>query len=157
MTIINPFEIINQYREKAPVDVKAILKKLGIKVHEVDLGKSISGAIEKSRGGVYTISVNSADSLTRKRFTMAHELGHYMLHRDKIGDGITDNRMYRANEANCRIGSKEETQANQFAANLLMPKELIESLQVQGIKDEGELAEILSVSLQALNIRLTTL
>jgi len=157
MTIINPFAIINEHRERAPVEIKEILKKLGIVVREVDFDRSISGSIEKSDDGTFIISVNSADSLTRKRFTMAHELGHYILHRDKIGNGITDNRLYRASNANYYIGNKEETQANQFAANLLMPKELIESLRLKGYTEPADLAALLLVSLQALTIRLSVL
>src|SRR5271167_4116851 len=96
MNIANPFALINKYKENAPVDVKLLIKELGLKFSEVNYGHEISGAIEKSGDDTYVITVNSRDSDTRKRFTMAHELGHYILHRDKIGDGIKEDRMYRA-------------------------------------------------------------
>lgn len=157
MNITNPFALINEYKENAPVEVKSLIKALGLKFYEANYSNEISGAIEKSDDGTYVITVNRNDSETRKRFTMAHELGHYILHRDKIGDGIKEDRMYRAITSNYQIGNKQETQANQFAASLLMPKELIESLRIKGYETPEELAKQLSVSVQAMRIRLKNL
>jgi Zn-dependent peptidase ImmA (M78 family) len=115
--------------------------------------------IERRGDGGYLITVNAIDSLTRQRFTTAHELGHYMLHRDRIGDGIADDRAYRSTSSskyrNTRIGPRQETQANTFAANVLMPFDLIERLKREGYSTPGELAKRLAVSEQAMSIRLS--
>ena len=157
MMIINPFEVINSCMEKAPVDVKGIIEKLNIEINFIDLGADLSGVIEQKKDGRYLICVNDKDHVNRQRFTMAHELGHYIYHRDKIGNGIEDNRMYRgiynSDKYNNAIGNKEETQANQFAANLLMPWSLILKLRAENLSDD-KIAESLQVSRAALKIRL---
>lgn len=66
--------------------------------------------------------VNADDILPRRRFTAAHELGHAVLHRDRMG-------RYRADAAIVE-GSDEsddqlEREANRFAAELLMPEEIL--------------------------------
>lgn len=148
-------KLVNDYRKSAPVDVTGLIPKLGLVYSEDSLNDNISGMIEK-KGDTYKITVNAGHPLTRKRFTAAHELGHYFLHLDKLGDSIVDNIAYRATEQyqNIRIGQREETQANQFAANLLMPQALIETLQKQNGTEPEKLAERLGVSVQAMKIRL---
>lgn len=151
----NIFDIINKFRETAPVDVEGLTKALGLNLRYAYLDSNIAGMIEKSDDS-YTITVNASDAETRQRFTIAHELGHYVHHRDRIGDGIEDNRMYRNTGAfhNTKIGALQETQANQFAANLLMPSELIHKLRNSGVTNEREMARRLGVSLHAMCIRL---
>ena len=116
----------------------------------------IQARLQKSN--YYVITVNENHSKVRQRFTIAHEIGHYILHRNKIGDGITDNKLYRSSTCgrfrNLNIGGKEETEANQLAANILMPFELIDQLIRQGFKLPEKLAEKLEVSTQAIKIRL---
>lgn len=158
MTKANIFSFISDFQNSAPVNVDALCKALGIKVNYAHLGADVAGMIEKIKDDVYLISVNANDPITRQRFTIAHELGHYVYHRDKMGDGIDDDRAYRSTNVgkyhNTNIGQREETQANIFAANLLMPWGLISSLQDQGISDPDELASRLGVSKQAMYIRL---
>ena len=152
----NQIEIINDFRKNAPVDIEGLIQRLGISLSKDFLDPDIAGMIEKTKGGDYAITINGKDSETRQRFTMAHELGHFILHRNRIGDGINDNKMYRATKtsANSRIGQIQEIQANQFAANVLMPMPLIKDLQSQGLDNET-MAKKLKVSKQALAIRLS--
>ena len=142
----------------APVDVEAIIRRIGIGLSKAYLNKEIAGMIERTRDNKYHISVNVNDPLTRQRFTMAHELGHYIYHKNLIGEGIDDDKMYRSTEVgkyhNTYIGKHEETQANRFAANLLMPYSLIENLKGQGFENPHQLAEKLIVSPHAMHIRL---
>ena len=101
----------------------------------------------------------------RRRFTAAHELGHYVYHRELIGDGIYDDAAYRANDfsgryRNPKIRMEHETQANRFASVVLMPTELIDrlerdrNLKPHNPQDVREMARLLEVSEQALRIRL---
>ena len=57
------------------------------------------GQIKKTPDGGYQILVLGSDHYYRKRFTMAHELGHYMLHKDKIDKflSISDSKDYEGN------------------------------------------------------------
>jgi Zn-dependent peptidase ImmA (M78 family) len=156
---------IKRAQRTAPVDVEGLAFDLGIRVNHTRLNPDISGELVRITDpgdlGIdhdrYEINVNSQHAETRRRFTIAHELGHYVLHRDLIGAGLDDDRAYRSSEAgryrNTRIGSRQETQANKFAADLLMPYRLIQELQKEGLGTQS-LARRLKVSEHALAIRL---
>ncbi|HCM3005245.1 TPA: ImmA/IrrE family metallo-endopeptidase, partial [Klebsiella pneumoniae] len=93
----------------------------------------------------------------RQRFTLAHEIAHFLLHRDRIGDGITDDILYRS-----KLSDFMEVQANRLAADILMPghlleKKLLELTQTVELRDEQKierLAEVAGVSTTAIKIRL---
>lgn len=151
--------LVNKFREFAPVEVELLANSLGIEVVYLSFDPDTSGMIERIENGRYRISVNDNHPVTRQRFTIAHELGHYFNHRHLIGDGILDNRAYRsASEGryqNTAIGRRQETEANQFAANLLMPWDAIKRLQAEcGTNDPAEMAKKIGVSEQAYCIRM---
>lgn len=159
MRLSEQYETINRFRRIAPVNVEGLAQALGVRVHRAWLDDDISGMIERRRNGSYQIVVNAAHPSTRQRFTIAHELGHYMLHRHLIGDGVDDDRAYRSTQAgkyfNTAIGPKEETEANRFAVSVLMPHDLIERLKEErGHTTPRELARDLEVSEHAMSIRL---
>jgi hypothetical protein len=149
-----PGEIISKYQVAAPVDVVSIAQEIGIRVWEMQhLPESVSGQIWRDpvNGGTsgFSIGVRATDAFVRKRFTVAHELAHYILHRNKLDGGLFEDVMYRGG-----LSSREETQANQMAADILMPFKLIDKLMDQGENTLEELARRLQVSLTALKIRL---
>lgn len=151
------FEVIRRYWNTPPVDVEAIIIDTGIDYTQEPLHSEISGMLERLPNEKYKISVNSADPKVRQRFTAAHELGHYIYHRELVGEGVDDNLVYRSVNIgkynNTRITQKQETEANRFAANLLMPSHLIDFLESKGITDLKHLAAALGVSLPAMRIR----
>ena len=112
-----PIEVVGQFMQKVPVDVRALGSALGLKITEANLPDNVSGKIERDWRGSYVVVVNQSHSTTRKRFTIAHEIAHYVLHKDKIGDGIVDDGLYR----DSRLSSAVERQANRYAAEILMP------------------------------------
>lgn len=147
-------DILRKYHEHAPVPVVTIAKDLGIKVYKtMDFDDRISGLIQKDEhyGGEsgYAIYANGRHPVTRRRFTIAHELGHFYLHRELIGDGITDDGLYRS-----RLTGRYESQANRFAANLLMPRKLVWEFIEQGVDTVEELAKKFEVSKSAMSIQL---
>ena len=150
-------EKIRNAQKTAPVDVVGLCRDLGIEVHEAWLENEISGELVSKDNGAYQINVNASHAETRKRFTIAHELGHFIYHRDLIGTGIDDDRAYRSTDVgryhNINIGPRQETEANKFAANLLMPKELILEMKNRGLTS-SQMAQELKVSQQAMDIRL---
>lgn len=150
------YQAIQQAQKTVPVDVDALAEAIGVKIRYKHLPKAISGELVRVGNG-YEININNTDPRTRQRFTLAHELGHYALHRSLIGDGVNDDRAYRtttsADHYNPKIGPKQETEANRFAASLLMPWPLINQLSDEG-RGLAELANMLNVSKHAISIRL---
>ena len=151
-----PIEVIAQFTETAPVDVDGLAKALGLRVGlDASLGPEISGKIVKDpRGGPagYSIYINANDVPRRQRFTLAHEIAHYVLHRDLIGDGIEDNALYRS-----KLGEWYERQANRMAADILLPPGLVRRRWASGVKEVSKLADAFNVSEQAMRIRLDEL
>lgn len=155
--MLNDYDTINHFTQFAPVDIVGLSKALGVDVAYSHLDPDISGMIEKTGKDEYRITVNAGDPETRQRFTIAHELGHFMLHRHLIGDGIDDDRAYRSTDTgkyhNTSIGRLEETEANQFAASLLMPKKLIARERVN-TPDVLDMANKFKVSRHSMSIRM---
>ncbi len=154
-------EIVNRYvRGGPPVNIEQMIRDFGISLDKkAELEQQIAGQIERLDDGSYQISINGNDHYFRQRFTMAHELGHFIYHKSLIGRGIDDDRLYRSTSAgdfyNESITQKHETEANKFAAAILMPKPLIEKSFQENDKDVNKVATIWQVSPQALKIRLS--
>lgn len=109
------------------------------------------------------IGVNSLHPKSRQRFTIAHELGHLELH--ETGEIHIDHRFLarRRDGVSSLAIDQDEIEANNFAAELLMPKFMLENdlakLQVDYEDEELPrwLADRYKVSLQAMAIRLSNL
>jgi Zn-dependent peptidase ImmA (M78 family) len=150
-----PMNVIQRHWHTIPVPVYRIIEEVGIDLQFKTLDDDISGWIEREPNGNYAIVVNTSHATSRQRFTAAHELGHYIYHRDLLGDGVGDNRAYRAagsSKPNPMIRLTHERQANSFAANLLMPKHALAARPTN--VDIGDLAREFGVSEAAMKIRL---
>lgn len=152
------FREIVQRHIGPPVNIEAIIRSLGISLDKkARLDASISGQLERLGPENYKISVNDDGNYFRARFTMAHELGHYLLHAHLIGEGVDDSLAYRSepdgNFYNQNIGPSEETEANKFAAGLLMPKSKLTAEDAVG-RSIVDLAKLFQVSQKAMEIRL---
>ncbi len=147
---------------KPPVAVESIAKKLGLHIRFQPLESNLSGFIFRDKQAAI-IGVNSTQAKVRQRFTISHELGHFLLHQN-------DNLLVDRVLVKLRSGSSsketdiQEIEANYFAAELLMPRYLIaEDLENIGpidIFDEDfiiNLAKRYDVSTQALVLRLSGL
>jgi len=152
-------EIIMKYALTPPVDVKKIISEIGITYVERPMPKGQSGFIEYD-GWTCTIAVNSDDGPQRKRFTAAHELGHFLKHRDLLKKHRHLDRLYDeyANRNPAQpLDYQHEVQANRFAASLLMPRKTIENELDKGVNTIRELATLFDVSRMAMEYRLRTL
>ncbi|HEY4941391.1 MAG TPA: ImmA/IrrE family metallo-endopeptidase [Rhizomicrobium sp.] len=157
MNLKESLDVIKKHWNAAPVPVDTISWELGVPIMYANLPENISGAITKDGSAAYKIVVNENHTKTRRRFTIAHELGHFIYHRDLLGKGVGDTRAYRAEDTpypNINITAVQERQANTFAANLLMPNHLIKELQAKGLKSPQQLAQALEVSEAAMRIKL---
>ncbi|KJU76587.1 hypothetical protein N619_28585 [Ectopseudomonas oleovorans] len=146
-------DIVSKYQESFPVAVGAIASEFGIKVLKSTMPGSYSGEI-REENGVVTIKVNRHDVKERQRFTIAHEIAHFLLHRDRLANGIVDDVLYRS-----RLSDTLEKEANRLAADIIMPVSLIkkfleENRDLKQDDKQRKLAEEAQVSLVAVKIRI---
>lgn len=128
----------------APIQVELMVQAMGIQLHFVT-ERRWSGAVNSSELGRTAAMWVRNDAKVRRRFTMAHELGHLMLH--PLGVMFRDDTF---------SGDEREVEANKFAAALLMPREFVVS-DYHATRDVKMLARRYVVSESAMRIRLHVL
>lgn len=144
--------LINHWDGELPIDPAAIAGKLGISVKPVT-GCDYSGKAYQEDGS-WVIEYNDSESNLRQRFTIAHELGHHLMSHTDATHQFRDD----PSKFNLNVAIPEETQANKFAAELLMPKLAIEHFVFnENISSLNKLAELFSVSTVAMQYRLKNL
>ncbi|MBC6407083.1 MAG: ImmA/IrrE family metallo-endopeptidase [Rhodobacteraceae bacterium] len=133
-----------------PIPVQDIAESNGVEVVFVDFGeykREVSGLCDFGEKRIY---VNAEDSRARRAFTMAHELGHWLLHKEHYLQhpeeypilprfSVPDN------------SNPLEKEANKFAACLLMPRHLLRPVKTAPV---AQLARIFGVSQLAMSYRL---
>ena len=112
-------------------DLESFIEHFDIKVYYSNMDgfdnpNSISGYSIVNDLGQPEIVINANDSKRRQRFTMAHEFGHIIMHWDWLNnkDGLNKNNteiLFRSNGYNNDSDDLKEFQANEFAAELLLP------------------------------------
>ena len=142
------------------VDPWKIAKDNNINVYFADLAghfqdKDASGLIQK-KNGVFEIYIEETHHINRQRFTLAHELGHYFLHMQwKDAENIFSDNKETILFHNGKI-DKFETEANEFAAEYLMPEKVVrEQYEKYGITEL--LAGFFKVSKLAMAIRINNI
>lgn len=147
-----------------PIDVTGIADRLGIAVRELVLEDELSGMIFLQDNPV--IAVNARHHINRKRFTIAHEIGHFVLHSDDIGNDVHVDKKFLAlarGPTPPHGFDQKEVEANSFAAELLVPRDFLrERLQgtIIDIEDEfliRDLAKSFQVSQQMMSFRVAEL
>ena len=133
-----------------PVDVVKIANKLDFDVFLSDFDeKNVSGMVVNSKDEK-SIYVNKNDIPQRQRFTIAHEIGHIVLHHKNEEFSEVD---FRNTD---ELPTQKEIEANAFAAALLMPKDIaIEKW--NEFQDVDDFADYFKVSKSAAAIRLINL
>ncbi len=108
---------IDKYLSEYPVRLGAIAQHLGVKVLLSTLPRGISGQIGQE-DGTFVIKVNRHEAKHRQRFTLAHELAHYLLHRELIvaEGGWSENVLLRSGQP-----ANVEYEANRLASDLVIP------------------------------------
>lgn len=140
-----------------PVDPIEIARQFGIRVAEVRFERDISGALVKEPGRDPAILLNKRDAPNRKRFTCAHELGHYV-HRSKQLDKPDEDYSYvdMRNSLSAKGIDAEEIYANEFAACLLMPEDQVREYKQEGLQPQ-QMALRFGVSQDAMAFRMLNL
>ena len=148
-----------------PIPVEEIATRLGAQLsYEPFDGKGeLSGVLFREKGRV-VIGINSSHPTVRQRFSIAHEIGHLVMHQGSVYVDKTV-RFNRDGKSSMAV-DREEIQANQFAAELLMPEVLIAASVKKRLNKKpnissalliAELSGEFKVSAQAMEFRLTNL
>jgi Zn-dependent peptidase ImmA (M78 family) len=134
-----------------PVNLNRVTKELGLAIKQGEFtSPEIDGFYD---GPAKSIYVSSNAPYTRQSFTIAHEIGHHVLHQD-----VPKDTRYRNSEMTLSTEDKrEEQQANWFAASLLMPRDIVEGYWRALPGDIRTIASIFRVSPLAMEYRLKNL
>jgi Zn-dependent peptidase ImmA (M78 family) len=136
-----------------PVDPVAIARAVGLRVLEAELDEKTLGALVKNPGQDPVILLNQADGPNRRRFTCAHELGHFVRRSVETEEYTT---VDLRDPLSATGLDSEEVYANEFAASLLMPEDEVRSFIEAGM-DDLEMAIRFKVSREAMQHRLDNL
>jgi len=163
MTIKEAKKIIAEFSATFPVPVGTIANALNIKVYTTsDLPPNTSGSIVREGHGQFVIYVKEGQSPARQRFTIAHEIGHFIQHSKELHSGeemispITKKAVVMHRPDSQKDMSEDikerEREADQFDAELLMPKDEFEKVWISSnsLKD---VADHFGVSQMAANVR----
>ena len=152
-------DVVRRYMNNVPVDVRAIIEELGVDYIEEPMQDNQSGRIDYN-DPFCIITINSNESAQRQRFTAAHELGHFLLHRDLLRHEGHLDRLFGIEQSENPVSPlkmKHEVQANRFAAELLMPSRLVKRYFAEYSGDANRIAKQFEVSIAATNVRLKSL
>jgi Zn-dependent peptidase ImmA (M78 family) len=151
---------------QVPVPIEAVARRLKLAVKAAPLGSDMSGVLVVE-GGQGVIGYNADHATVRQRFTIAHEVAHFVLH---VQSGSHQSRVfvdryvvYRRDGLASTGTDKQEVEANRFGAALLMPKKLVLEQIAQRSLDLDDddsvilLAGRFQVSAAAMTNRLSTL
>lgn len=154
-------DVLEQFPGDIPVDVVEIAEAHGIRVQFEELEDQVSGML-LVQADQPVIGVNANHHPNRRRFSIAHELGHFVLHKDKAPFFIDAAVFFRREGATPETWAQER-EANTFAAELLLPEQALKEIwrtEPIDVFDDAEvrsLANRFGVSTQALAIRLSEL
>ena len=150
---------------ESPVRIGKALRELGFEIWDRDFDgdESTSGvmAVNADTQHPLVIGINVVDSYEHQRFTLAHELGHYIF--DVYVDSKEEAIFIQYNTSIDNAHDMREYRASKFAANLLMPEvEFRKAVEVLGfLKEPGSkislLAKMFSVSMTAARRRIIEL
>jgi hypothetical protein len=172
IALLREFEARFSVEDVPPVPVERIAEShLGLLIEEIDDVRSLpnapndqgalSGMLDAEARTIWLDRAEARRSRGRRRFTIAHECGHYVLH--VAGNGLS---ICREEDVGARQAALTETakplaqreaEANTFAQALLMPEPLVHQHADQTGCNLAALAERFDVSVPAIRLRLLTL
>ena len=149
---------------RVPVQIDVVAHRLNLTTEAAALREDVSGmlVVEADRGA---IGYNSSHAPVRQRFTIAHEIAHFLLHlkKNRKSQLFIDRFVFRRDEKSATGSDREEVEANRFGAALLMPASLVRKeirrhdLDLDDAEGIDFLARRFQVSTAAMTNRLTTL
>lgn len=146
--------------DSVPVDLRVICRGEGLTCVEKELDDELSG-MSFVKNDIRYVIVNSAHHVNRRRFTMAHEIGHHIMHADYLTKNVhVDTGILRRDELSSEGVYSKEVAANAFAAELLMPKTQMGRFASLDLSDESRViaaAKMFGVSVAAFTYRVSNL
>jgi Zn-dependent peptidase ImmA (M78 family) len=155
-------KVLKSVGDGIPVDVEGIIRSFGIAVRSQPMEDNMSSMLVLKDGRA-VIGLNQSHPPTRRRFSLAHELGHFLLHGKAPRVFLDEATIFFRDELAAEGSDLEEIEANTFAAELLMPEKVLRQMIQRNPLDAFDeravqrLAARFEVSVQALTIRLTRL
>ena len=160
--------LFNNDMYKLPVNLLKIANNCGITVYDADFeklgNKNVSGAI-RYINDEFSILLNKNETYERKRFTLAHELGHFFLDNEILKSSkIHVDTLYRAAPESAYVAQQQESklemtnekEIDYFAGALLMNEMMLKKV-CEVETNVKKLAEIFGVSHSAMFVRLDVL
>jgi len=150
---------------RVPVPIHLVAERLNLTLEAAALGDKVSGMLVVE-GNAGAIGYNSAHARVRQRFTISHEIAHYLLHARRSGKAqlfIDKQVTYRRDKSSSAGVDREEIEANQLGAALLMPHGLLrQEIRAQDLDlDDSDAIDLLAkrfqVSTAAMSNRLQNL
>jgi hypothetical protein len=172
IALLSEFEARFSVQDVPPVPVERIAEShLGLLIEEIDDVRSLrnapteqgdlSGMLDAEARTIWLDRAEARRSRGRRRFTIAHECGHWVLHCDGHGLAACREQDVGAGAGAVTAGLKtlaqREAEANAFAQALLMPEPLVREHATQTGCNLAALAERFDVSVPAIRLRLLTL
>lgn len=136
-----------------PINARQLASEYGLDVLFTKFPEEMSkvcGFIDFNNSKMY---VNANDSTNRQNFTIAHELGHWLLHKDEIMENPSEYKILMRQPIGGETDPKEK-EANTFAAELLVPADKLKELKRKGLSN-SKIAELFVVSEQVIGYRLS--
>ncbi len=131
-----------------PIDLNKIVETNGLSIKKGSFANpQISGAYKKAERTIY---ISSNELYARQAFTVAHELGHFFLHADKMDEVLLRSNSIESN------ADPREAEANEFAANLLMPEDFVKRIYAE-TTSVAKIATLFGVSYTAMDWRIKNL
>ncbi len=150
-------ELLKRYNiTDPPVDLRVIVEKVGLEYQEVDYFPDDVDALIVPMNERIIAAVNKNQSITRRRFSLAHELCHHLLHHDRsvLDDQITiDSQLLIAHETSSK--DPYEAEADIFAGELLVPLPMLKQHFRSGLT-APDVARIFAVSEHVASIAIST-
>ena len=142
----------NNFYQGDKLDILSLISSIpDIEISMEEFDSKISGSLSKEKDK-WIIRVNKTHDYRRQKFTIAHELGHYVLHRD-LGNEFSDVVFFRG-----MTNDGHEYEANDFASDLLMPESrILYYWNVEHIHDIAVLSDLFGVSAPAMMYRIKKL
>lgn len=134
---------------REPVPLRDVVSALNLSLVEADRAPFSCEATLVPLGDGHAVSLRGGGNEARRRFSIAHEIGHFMLHpgraRHERGGPVSEA---------MRV---QEREADAFAAELLMPEHLVRRAALEDGADARRLADRFEVSVAAMSLRLRRL
>jgi Zn-dependent peptidase ImmA (M78 family) len=151
--------LVAKYELTPPIDINWLATELGYEVRRESFEDSLSGMLVTKHN---IIAVNRRHPMTRQRFTIAHEIGHALLHRSDQALFVDEAAVHLRTKSRPHLPDPREVEANRFAAELLMPEKPLRDFVPATVEIYEELTLIyiagkFQVSVPAVTARLSEL